>query len=101
MYLPALYVLKGDLLFLENPKNTEIEAIYSKAMQIAESQSDKWHYLLSAISLSKYWIDKNEKLKAYELLLKAYQSFPEKSNIKCIKETETMLNSLNPGWHEL
>lgn len=99
-----LYRLKGELLLAQESKNqkakgkneaaSEAETCFSKAIDIARSQSAKSLELRATISLSRLWRRLGKKKKARLLLADAYGWFTEGFDTADLKEAKALLEEL-------
>jgi len=103
-YEAELYRIKGELLMAREHKHqkpkgkkeavSEAETCFSKAIDIARSQSAKSLELRATISLSRLWRRLGKKKKARLLLADAYGWFTEGFDTADLKEAKALLEEL-------
>ena len=95
-----LYRLKGELLLLSPPEGaedksqTEAEACFQQALEIARQQEAKSWELRSAISLGRLWQKQGKVEEAREVVATVYDWFTEGFDTKDLQEAEALLISL-------
>jgi len=104
-YEAELYRIKGELLLAREGKNqkakgkkeavSEAETCFSKAIDIACSQSAKSLELRVTISLSRLWRRMGKKKKARLLLADVYGWFTEGFDTADLKEAKALLEELS------
>jgi predicted ATPase len=94
-YEPELYRLKGELLLQQSSDNqTEAEACFHKALEIARTQQAKSFELRTATSLARLWQQQGKRQEAYDLLAPVYGWFTEGFDTVDLKEAKELLDEL-------
>jgi predicted ATPase len=96
---PELNRLKGELLLKYDAANeSEAEACFLSAIQIARAQGARSWELRAATSLSRLWQQQNKHAEARELLAPVYAWFTEGFDTVDVKEAQLLMNELEaPG----
>jgi predicted ATPase len=91
----GLYVLKGWLLLARSGENqTEAEACFRQAIDIARRQSAKSPELRAVMSLSRLWQTQGKKDEAHRMLAEIYGWFTEGFDTKDLQEAKALLEEL-------
>jgi predicted ATPase len=100
-YEAELYRLKGTLTLKQSPVRgpeskvqTEAEACFLKAIEIARKQQAKSLELRAAMSLSRLWQQQDKKEEARKLLAEIYGWFTEGFDTKDLQEAKALLEQL-------
>lgn len=104
MYEAELYRLKGELTLAQssvqslassvrNPQS-EAEACFHKAIEIARRRQAKSLELRAATSLARLWQQQGKKAEAHELLSEIYNWFTEGFDTKDLQEAKGLLEEL-------
>jgi predicted ATPase len=94
MWEAELYRLKGQLTLLKDPQS-EAEAYFRKAIEIARFQGTKSLELRAAISLSRLWQQQGKKKEAHQILSEIYGWFTEGFDTEDLKEAKALLENLD------
>ncbi len=111
-YAAEKYRIKGELLLQrfnvegsrfksENPQSafcnpqSEAEACFLKAMEIAQSQKAKSWELRAATSLARLWQQQGKRAEAHKLLSEVYDWFTEGFDTKDLQEARALLDELS------
>jgi class 3 adenylate cyclase/predicted ATPase len=103
-YESELYRLKGELLLQSRQvkdksevtnSQTEAEACFHKAIEIARKQQAKSLELRAVMSLSRLWQQQGKKDKAQQLLAELYGWFTEGFDTKDLQEAKALLEELS------
>jgi predicted ATPase len=90
-----LYRLKGELIMqLASDNQTEAEAYFHQALDIARSQQAKSLELRTATSLARLWQSQDKRQDANDLLAPVYGWFTEGFDTKDLKEANALLQEL-------
>jgi predicted ATPase len=90
-----LYRLKGHLLLDLSPQpQTEAEACFHQALDIARRQQAKSWELRAAMSLSRLWQHQGKRAEAHTLLAPIYDWFTEGFDTADLLEAKTLLEAL-------
>ena len=89
-----LYRLKGELLLMQGEAETEGEACFQRAIEVARRQSAKSLELRAAMSLSHLWQQQGKRKNARELLAEVYDWFTEGFDTADLKEAKALLDEL-------
>ena len=92
-FLSELHRMKAEL-FLIDEKQSEAEASFQKALQIARQQNAKSWELRAAIGLSKLWADQGKTSQAKEILLPLYRWFTEGFETKEYIQAKQLLEQI-------
>ena len=87
-----LYRLRGNLLYAMGDRSAEES--YRHALAIAKRQSAKLWELLSAISLARFWRDRDKRTEARDLLAPVFGWFTEGLDTPVLIEAKTLLDEL-------
>jgi predicted ATPase len=94
-YEPELYRLKGELLLQQNAANqTEAEACFHHALDIARNQQAKSFELRTATSLARLWQQQGKRQEAHDLLAPVYTWFTEGFDTADLKDAKALLDAL-------
>ena len=90
-----LHRLKGELMLMQGADETEIEACFRRAIDVARHQQSKSWELRASMSLSRLWQKQGKKEEARKLLQEIYGWFTEGFDTKDLQETKTLLEELS------
>jgi predicted ATPase len=96
-YEAELYRLKGELTLQQSgvrSPESEAEACFYKAVEIARKQSAKSLELRAVMSLSRLWQQQGKKAEARQLLAEIYGWFTEGFDTKDLQEARALLDEL-------
>src|SRR5262249_40818263 len=94
-YEPELYRLKGELLLQQSAGNqSEAEACFHKALDIARTQQAKCFELRTATSLARLWQQQGKRQEAHDLLAPVYHWFTEGFDTLDFKDAKALLEAL-------
>jgi predicted ATPase len=94
-YEPEMYRLKGELLLQQSTSNqTEAEACFHQAINIARSQQAKSLGLRAATSLARLWQQQSKHREAYDLLAPVYHWFTEGFETADLQDAKGLLDEL-------
>jgi hypothetical protein len=79
-----------------NPQ-TEAEACFLKAIEVARKQQAKSLELRAVISLSRLWQQQGKKAEARQMLAESYGWFTEGFDTKDLQEAKALLEELTEG----
>ncbi len=102
-YEAELYRIKGELLLAQEGKKakgkkeavSEAETCFSKAVDIARSQSAKSLELRAVMSLGRLWQQQSKKEEAQRMLAEIYGWFTEGFDTADLKESKALLEELS------
>ncbi len=94
MWEAELHRIKGELLLMQSKAESEIEACYKKAMEVARAQEAKSLELRAVMSLSRLWQSQGKNKEAKEMLDKIYSWFTEGFKTKDLREAKQLLAEL-------
>ena len=88
--------LKGELLWQEGTgqKESEAEACFAQALDVARGQGAKSLELRAAMSLGRLWQRQGKRAQAYALLAEVYNWFTEGFDTADLQEAKTLLDAL-------
>ena len=88
--------LKGELLWQEGTgqKESEAEACFAQALDVARQQQAKSLELRAAMSLSRLWQRQGKRAEAYDLLAPVYGWFTEGFDTADLQEAKALLDEL-------
>jgi predicted ATPase len=90
-----LYRLQGELLLARSAEHdTEAEAHFHQALDVARHQQAKSWELRAAMSLSRLWQEQGKRAEAHELLVPIYGWFTEGFDTKDLQEAKALLEAL-------
>jgi predicted ATPase len=90
-----LYRLQGELLLARSAEHdTEAEAHFHQALDVARHQQAKSWELRAAMSLSRLWQEQGKRAEAHELLTPIYGWFTEGFDTKDLQEAKALLEAL-------
>jgi predicted ATPase len=92
-YEAELYPLKGELLGQKAEMESEAEACFRQAVDVARRQQAKSIELRAAISLSRLWQQQGKRTEAYELLAPIYGWFTEGFDTADLQEAKALLDA--------
>jgi len=112
-YEAEIHRLKGELLLqqfnvqgskfkVENPQSifrnpqSEAEACFLKAIEIAQRQQAKSLELRAVMSLVRLWQTQDKRAEAHQMLAEIYNWFTEGFDTKDLQEAKALLESLSP-----
>jgi predicted ATPase len=90
-----LYRLQGELLLMRGEKESEVEACFRDALEVARRQSAKSLELRAATSLCRLWKGQGRKREARELLQGTYGWFSEGFDTADLQEAKALLDELS------
>ncbi len=94
-YEAELHRLKGELLLQQSSSNqTEAEACFHHALDIARSQQAKSFELRAATSLARLWQQQGKRQEAYDMLASVYNWFTEGFDTADLKDAKALLDEL-------
>jgi predicted ATPase len=94
-YEPELHRLKGAVLLQQSPDyQTEAEASFHHALDIARSQQAKSLELRAATSLAQLWQQQGKRQEAHDLLAPVYHWFTEGFATADFQEAKALLDAL-------
>ena len=94
-WLPETHRVRGDLfLAADRPSESEAEAAYSSALEIARDQEAKSLELRTAHNLARLWHGQGKSGKARDLLAPIYDWFTEGFDTVDLKEAKALLDEL-------
>jgi predicted ATPase len=111
-YEAELYRLKGQLTLQKLPvassqlsvtnlqsltpnPQSEVEACFHKAIEVARNQQAKSLELRAVMSLAKLWQQQDKKKEAHEMLAEIYDWFTEGFDTKDLQEAKVLLTELS------
>ena len=87
--------LKGELLLAQSSDNqTEAEACFNKAIEIAQSREAKYFELMATMSLCRLWRDQGRRQEARDKLEQIYGWYTEGFETPYLKEAKALLDEL-------
>jgi predicted ATPase len=90
-----LYRLKGELLLARSTENqTEAEACFHQALDVARHQQAKSLELRAAMSLARLWQRQGKQTEAHDLLAPIYGWFTEGFDTVDLQEAKVLLEEL-------
>ena len=94
--LSELYRLKGDVLLIVSPEETdEAETLIKQAMEIAKKHRTATFELRAAVSLSRLWSKRGEVEQSKQILVQAYDKFTEGFTTTELIEAKDLLSELS------
>lgn len=93
-YEAELYRLKGELLLMQGDE-TEAEASFRNAIEVARRQQAKSWELRAAMSLCRPWQSQGKREEARQMLAEIYAWFPEGFDTPDLKEAKALLEELS------
>ena len=73
---------------------TEVESAYADALSHARSQRAKSWELCAATSLARFWADRGERQKAFDLLAPLHAGFTEGAGTQALRDASALLGTL-------
>jgi predicted ATPase len=98
-YEAELHRLEGELLLLQGADDIVVENSYSRAIEVARSQSGKLLELRATVSLARLWQSQGREAVAYENLSEIYNWFTEGFDTKDLREAKSLLDELSAKIH--
>ncbi len=112
VYEAELYRLKGELTLqqesqehgarseeqgarIETNTQSEAEACFRKAIEIAQKQQAKSLELRATVSLARLWQEQGQKTEAHQMLSEIYNWFTEGFDTKDLQEAKAVLEALS------
>jgi predicted ATPase len=104
-YETELYRLRGELILAQKSRRvgnahpteeSEAEACFRKAIEIAQKQQAKSLELRAATSLARLWQQQGKQKEAHQVLSEIYDWFTEGFDTKDLQEAKALLKGL--GW---
>lgn len=93
-YEAELHRIKGELLLMQDDE-TEAEASFHKAIEVARRQQAKSWELRAATSMARLWQKQGKRAEARELLEGMYNWFTEGFDTRDLKEAKALLEELS------
>jgi predicted ATPase len=94
-YEAEIHRLKGELLLQQNADHqTEAEACFHHALEIARNQQARSFELRTATSLARLWQQHGKRQEAYELLAPVYNWFTEGFDTADLQDAKALLDAL-------
>lgn len=90
-----LYRLKGELLLRQGEAETQVEACFSQALNVAYRQNAKSLELRTVMSLSRLWQKQGKKDEARQMLAEVYDWFTEGFDTPDLKDAKALLEALS------
>jgi predicted ATPase len=90
-----LYRVKGELMRMTDADESEVEACFHHAREIARRQRAKSYELRAVLSLSRLWQQQGKQAEAYELLAPIYGWFTEGFETADLQEAKALLEELS------
>jgi predicted ATPase len=90
-YLAELHRLKGELLLMQG-NETEAEASFHQAIEVARQQSAKSWELRAAMSLSRLWQKQGKREEARQMLAEIYNWFTEGFDTPDLRGAKVLLD---------
>ena len=90
-----LHRLQGELLLLDGKPETEAEAAYRRAVDIAQRQEAKLFELRAAVGLARLLRNQSRGKEALEMLAPIYAWFTEGLDTRDLKEATPLLDELS------
>lgn len=95
-YGAELYRLQGELRLTQvTPDQSQAEAYFYQAIEIARLQEAKSWELRAAMSLARLWQQQNKRQEAYDLLAPVYEWFTEGFDTADLVDAKALLDGLN------
>jgi predicted ATPase len=94
-YEAEIYRLKGELLLMQGGDETEAEASFHKAIEVARRQSAKSWELRATVSLCRLWQKQGRRDEARQMLAEIYGWFTEGFDTPDLKEAQALLEELS------
>lgn len=94
-YQPEAHRLKGELLRMLTEDETEVEACFRRAIELARRQAAKMLELRAAMSLCRLWREQGKREKARQTLAEVYGWFTEGFDTRDLKEARALLEALS------
>ena len=95
IYEAELYRLKGELLLMGGVDESEAEACYHEALEVARRQQAKSLELRAAVSLGRLWQKGGNREEAHQRLAEIYGWFTEGFDTTDLKEAKALLEELS------
>jgi predicted ATPase len=90
-----LYRVKGELMRMKDADESEVEACFHHACEIARRQRAKSYELRAALSLNRLWQQQGKRDKARQLLAPLYGWFTEGFDTADLQEAKALLETLS------
>jgi len=90
-----LHRLKGELMLMQGADETEAEACFHQAIDVAHRQQAKSWELRATVSLSRLWQKQGKTEKARKMLQEIYDWFTEGFDTRDLKEAKALLEELS------
>ena len=91
---PEWHRVRGEL-YSSLSRESEAEAAFSAALDIARDQTAKWWEIRTAVSLARLWHGQSKVGEARELLAPIYNWFTEGFDTPDLKEAKALLDELS------
>ncbi len=95
LYEAEIYRLKGELLLMNDSRESDTEVCFRQAIQVANHQESKTLELRAAVSLSRLYQRQGETLRAREIVANVYNWFTEGFDTTDLKEAQILLKELS------
>jgi predicted ATPase len=95
-YEPELHRIKGEFLLAESVRDeTQAEACFERACNLARNYDARSLELRAALSLGRLWRKQGKALEARRVLSEIYESFSEGFDTDDLKEARALLNEVS------
>ena len=92
--IPELYLLRGELLLMQDSREVEAEQCVHRAIEIACRNSDKTAELRATISLARLLASQGRRDEARTMLAEIYNWFTEGFATADLKDAKALLDEL-------
>ena len=96
-YEAELYRLRGELLLMMGAAESEIEACFRQAIEVARQQDAKSWELRATMSLCRLWQKQGKGEESRQVLADIYGWFSEGFDTPDLKEAKALLDELSPA----
>jgi tetratricopeptide (TPR) repeat protein len=93
-FIPELFLLKGELLLMQDSREVEAEHYVHRAIEIARRNSDKTAELLATTSLARLLAKQGRRDEARTMLAEIYNWFTEGFDTADLKDAKALLGEL-------
>lgn len=90
-----LYRLKGGLLLRQGEAETQVEACFNQALNVAYQQNAKLLELRTVMSLSRLWLGQGRKAEGQQRLVEIYNWFTEGFDTPDLRDAKALLEALS------
>jgi len=90
-----VFRLQGELMLKQGKADTEIDAIYSQALDVAIQQKAKSFELRTVMSLSRLRLNQGRQAEALQMLTETYRWFKEGFDTPDLREAKAMLEAIS------